>query len=72
MATSNPFKALDKLGLGEDPEKAPTVEKSAFTKTLDGKHPRTIAVVNYKGASKDCVRQRHCRSREADATDPSE
>ena len=49
MATINPFKALDKLGVGEDPEKAPIVEKSAYTKALDGKHPRTIAVVNYKG-----------------------
>src|ERR1035437_5316021 len=46
---SNPFQVLDKLGLGEDQDKVLAAEASAFTKALDGKHPRSIAVVNYKG-----------------------
>lgn len=46
---SNPFGVLDSLGLGPDQETAAAVEVSAFAKILDGKHPRTIAVVNYKG-----------------------
>jgi hypothetical protein len=37
---------LDNLGLAPDQEKATAIEADAFTKALDGKHPRTIAVVN--------------------------
>jgi chromosome partitioning protein len=47
--TKNPFEVLDNLGLGQDPEKVIAVDTDAFTKALDGKHQRTIAVVNYKG-----------------------
>jgi len=49
LKPANPFSVLDSLGLGPDPDKVVATEASAFTKALDGKHPRTIAVVNYKG-----------------------
>ena len=46
---ANPFSVLDNLGLASDQENVAAEEASVFTKTLNGKHPRTIAVVNYKG-----------------------
>ena len=45
----NPFDVLDTLEVGEDADIVLATEASAFSKVLDGKHPRSIAVVNYKG-----------------------
>jgi len=49
VGSKSPFTVLDNLGLGEDPDKVQAREADAFTRTLETKHPRTIAVVNYKG-----------------------
>lgn len=48
-STNSPFDVLDTLGLGADPEKLATQESKAFNECLEKRHPRTIAVVNYKG-----------------------
>ena len=43
------WKTLDKLAIPPDPSKAVQEQEKTFQAMLHAKHPRSIAVVNYKG-----------------------